>query len=442
MEIKIIDVRGRIMNCWKQDIQTFRNLRDECGTYVFDAVMAVILGGTGVSKPEHSAYVLAVFHKKDVSSWKANAGLKSNNVTGTNYSQRGFFNYPYMSNNKIQLEFLPDMTIDEVCEKIKSYPEDYFRKNARNDKSDPAEDFVNTLYKILNYAGFKIDEVQKSEVMTENNRHEDLVDITKIIGEENNIMSDMKSVFNYLAKNEPKIANSISYASELLMSELDSGLKVLKKRRVEAAENDDDAILYELTEYRDIMKEYRNNIENCLVVSGEIKNIEIKQSIHIADSQKITEDREYPGEPLDEDETEPVNYALYEVDKNVPHPLHENFLHKKICAFSYMGTRYTVSNWKNALVLLCNLLAKENPMGFSRILSEHKFKGRKVSYFVNRSIPGKTEKINNTSTYVWVNLSANAIADLMADTLDYFGKDVNNFSVFLRADYTSLHKNE
>ena len=136
MEIKIIDVRGRIMNCWKQDIQTFRNLRDECGTYVFDAVMAVILGGTGVSKPEHSAYVLAVFHKKDVSSWKANAGLKSNNVTGTNYSQRGFFNYPYMSNNKIQLEFLPDMTIDEVCEKIKSYPEDYFRKNARNDKSE------------------------------------------------------------------------------------------------------------------------------------------------------------------------------------------------------------------------------------------------------------------------------------------------------------------
>lgn len=417
-------------------------MRDECGTYVFDAVMAVILGGTGISKPEQRAYITTVFHKMDVSPWKANAGLKSNQVSGTNYNQRGFFNYPDVSNKRIQLDFLPEMSIQGIQACIKTYPENCFRKNAKNEKIDPAENFVNTLYKILNYAGFEIYDVQKPEVQTENNQCENLADETKIIGEEDNVMSDMKSVFNYLAKNEPKIADSISYASELLMSELDDGLKALKKRRVEAAENDDDALLYELTEYRNIMKEYRNNIENCLVMSGEIKHIDTKQSIRISDSPKITEEHEYPGEPLDEDEVEPINYALYGVDKNVPYPLHENFLHKKICAFSYMGTRYTVSNWKNALVLLCNLLAKENPTGFSRILSEHKFKGRKVSYFVNRSIPGKTEKINNTNTYVWVNLSANAIADLMADTLEYFGKNVNDFSVFLRADYTPLHKND
>lgn len=442
MEIKIIDVRERLLNCWKQDVQTFRDLRDECGTYVFDAVMAVLLGGISTKILESRVYILSVFHKMDVSSWKANAGLKSNSVTGTNYSQRGFFNYPNVSNNKIQLEFLHDMTIDEVCEKIKSYPEDYFRKNAINAKSDPAENFVNTLYKILDYAGFKIDKFQKFDAVTEDSQHEELDDQAKIIEEESNTMSDMKAVFNYLAKNEPKIADSISYASELLMSELDGGLKALKRRRVEAAENDEDTLLYELTEYRNTMKEYRNNIENCLVISDRTKHMGTKQSIHAVDSTQMTDEHEYPGEPLDDDETEPVNYALYEVDKNVPHPLHENFLHKKICAFSYMGTRYTVSNWKNALVLICNLLAKENPIGFSRILSEYKFKGRKVSYFVNRSIPGKTEKINNTNTYVWVNLSANAIADLMADTLEYFGKNVNDFSVFLRADYTPLHKND
>lgn len=101
-----------------------------------------------------------------------------------------------------------------------------------------------------------------------------------------------------------------------------------------------------------------------------------------------------------------------------------------------------MNNWKNALVLLCNLLAKENPQKFQTIFTDSRFRGRKNQYFVNRNIPGKTEKIQNTNTYVWINLSANAIAELMSDTLDYFGKDVSSFSVFLRADYTPLHKNE
>lgn len=121
MDLKIVDVREKFMKCWSHDTQKFKNLRDECGTYVFDAVMAVLLGGTGTSTLENITYISFIFNKMDVSSWKANAGLKSNKVTGTNYSQRGFFNYPNVSNKKIQLEFFPDMTIEAVCEHIKSF---------------------------------------------------------------------------------------------------------------------------------------------------------------------------------------------------------------------------------------------------------------------------------------------------------------------------------
>lgn len=440
MNIKIVDVREKLMKCWSHDTQKFKNLRDECGTYVFDAVMAVLLGGTGTSTLENRTYISFIFNKMDVSSWKANAGLKSNNVTGTNYSQRGFFNYPNVSNKKIQLEFYSDMTIEEVCEHIKSYPEDFFRRNARNAKSDPAHDFVNTLYKILNYAGFETNEAhkpesQKTEVKKENNQSQNLADKTKIIIEENNIMADMKEVYTFLQQNETPIADSIGYASELLLSELDDALKALKKRRVEAAENDDDILLETLTNYRNTLKGYRDNIESCLSISQS----SVKSETH---QETNTDMPPEPEESLDEDEQEPVNYALYTVNSQTPHSLHENFIHKKICAFSFERIRYNVNNWKNALVLMCNLLAKENPQKFQTIFTDSRFRGRKNQYFVNRSIPGKTEKIQNTNTYVWVNLSANAIAELMADTLEYFGKDVSNFSVFLRADYTSLHKNE
>ena len=159
--IKICDVREKLMECWKRDAQSFRNLRNECGTYVFDAVMAVLLGGTGISKPDQKGYIVTVFHKTDVSPWKANAGLKSNQVNGSNYSQRGFFNFPIVDNKRIQMEFLPQMPIDAVCERIKSYSEECFRKNKRNEDSDPANDFIETLLKILCFLGLEKMRIQK-----------------------------------------------------------------------------------------------------------------------------------------------------------------------------------------------------------------------------------------------------------------------------------------
>lgn len=239
MEIKICDLREKLMKCWKQDTRTFKTLRDECGTYVFDAVMAVILGGTGTSKPEHKEYITAIFNKMDASSWKANAGLKANLATGyNNYQQRGFFNYPVVDNKRIKSEFVPDMTIEAVCERVKSYPAECFRNNARNAFSNPADDFVKTLCRIMNYAGI---EVSESKFLTV---QPDLVYPEPLITEEKKTdkksVPDMKEVYEFLQQNESEIADSISYASELLLSELDNALKSLKK--------------------------YRADIENCLII--------------------------------------------------------------------------------------------------------------------------------------------------------------------------------
>ena len=149
----ISQIREALLSRWETDKDIFKSLRDECGTYVFDAVMAVLLGGTGSSKLHQKAYLSIISNTGDVGAWKANAGLKANKATGfKNYQQRGFFNFPNVDNNRLKTEFPEEITLEVVCDIVIGYDNDCFRKNMRNMNSDPKEDFVKTLHKVVSYA--------------------------------------------------------------------------------------------------------------------------------------------------------------------------------------------------------------------------------------------------------------------------------------------------
>lgn len=49
------------------------------------------------------------------------------------------------------------------------------------------------------------------------------------------------------------------------------------------------------------------------------------------------------------------------------------------------------------------------------------------------------KKIPGTDVYVWVNMSANGIKDLIRKILIEFGIKPSTFYIYLRADYSSLH---
>ena len=239
-------------------------------------------------------------------------------------------------------------------------------------------------------------------------------------------MSELKEVYAFLQENEEEVADSICYASELLLSELDEALKALKRRRLEATDSDNDDLLMKLTSYRTTLKKYRDEIECCLVFPQKNDNTDYN-------NLETT---------FEDSETDPVDYASYKVNSNIEHSLLENFVHKKICAFSFEGTKYSINTWKDTLILLCNLLAKEDINKFNGVVGESRFKGRKIQYFTNHSIQGKNEKIVNTNIYVWINLNANSIVELIRDLLIYFSKNINDFKIFLRADYTNLHRKD
>jgi hypothetical protein len=91
---------------------------------------------------------------------------------------------------------------------------------------------------------------------------------------------------------------------------------------------------------------------------------------------------------------------------------------------------------------LCDLLAEIDVTKFSDFINDPVMKGRKVSYFSRKYVDRKNEKMKNIDIYVWTNLSANSIRNLIRKLLRKFDIKLTDYYVYLRADYTPLHKSD
>jgi len=207
-------------------------------------------------------------------------------------------------------------------------------------------------------------------------------------------MEKIEEVYAYLNENEPEITSNICYASEMLLSELDNALEVLKTRRKQAVENDDDKEYEKLTRYRDTLSTYKENINAFLETS------KISQS------------------------------------KKQSHHLSEDFTYKKITAFVFYGKMYSVSDWSNALLTFCNEYAKINKDFPFLLVESPQFKGKKIEYFSCTPTGHRSEKIENTNVYVYSNLSSNAIVKLINDILLFFNENPKEFYIYLDEMYS------
>ena len=162
----------------------------------------------------------------------------------------------------------------------------------------------------------------------------------------------------------------------MLLSELESALEALKTHRIEATQNDNDSEYERLKEYRDVLKDYKQNIHTYLDYTAKENKTETA-----SDSEK--------NKLL-------VDYSKYKVDNNKPHLLSENFTHTKICGFMFKRTKFAVNGWKDALTTLCNKIAQVSPEFFSSLIGNPDFQGRKLRYFSNTYIAERSAKIQNT----------------------------------------------
>lgn len=177
----------------------------------------------------------------------------------------------------------------------------------------------------------------------------------------------------------------------------------------------------------------------------EIKNIILNYKDLLIDE---LEEENTITEEYTDDDIEPrncPNYNDYCVDTSIPHTLYEDFTHTKACGFEFCGVRYETKNMRGVLVALCEILVMEDKNKMQNFVHDPTMKGRKVSYFSNHMIIEddivKNEKIGDSEIYVWINLSCNQIRNVIRRVIKKYNYKLNDFKIYLRADYTALHKN-
>lgn len=149
----ISELRIALVEKWEISKEEFAALRDSCNTATFDGAMAILLGGASSTSLAGKTYANIVSKSGDTSPWRANAGLRPNTISGNQkYSTRGFFEYPHIKNAHIEVYFPETMTIEDVCNKVKGYSDDYFRVYRKNPNSTPREDFEKVVNLIAEYA--------------------------------------------------------------------------------------------------------------------------------------------------------------------------------------------------------------------------------------------------------------------------------------------------
>lgn len=232
-------------------------------------------------------------------------------------------------------------------------------------------------------------------------------------------------LLNFLKNNFPEQLSEISAAMDLLIESIDDAAEVVAAKGNKLS----------------LSKEFKNaavlmsKADELQIIS---KKIDVYANIfELEEVAFVSED-----EALEDIEKTYPNYSDYEVDITAVHTLHESFVHKRPHAFELRGRKVHVTKWKGMLVETCNVLADINPGLIGDFPNNPRFNGRKSQYFRTKD-PGLMRsplKLDNIDMYVETNFSANDIRNLIIRMIKHYRIPTGEYKIYLRADYTELHK--
>lgn len=168
----------------------------------------------------------------------------------------------------------------------------------------------------------------------------------------------------------------------------------------------------------------------------------IEEYINVLDIDDLIEDKIINEEQQEErqDKKNIPNYGVYVVDSNIAYNLYDNFTHKCPAAFSIEGVKVEARQWKDVLLLTCEILAKKNKERFYGFTSDPAMQGKKVNYISEmEGSMRKPVKLKNHDIYIETNMSANSIRNLLIKILKKYDIKITDYQIYLRADYTELH---
>jgi len=243
--------------------------------------------------------------------------------------------------------------------------------------------------------------------------------------EMNNMIDIIKTQYLSDAKDLSEALDLVSLALDGLFDNSTNKInELMLKRKMSQAK--------ELMDFPELILKIQNQVdEYSSLLSDEDEQTDI---INEVTTDEETEKRELP------------NYEEFQVDSAIPHSIDEDFTHTKACGFSINENYFDANNMRDVLIQTCGILAKTDFNKMKSFLEDPTMKGRKVSYFGTKQVIedfiAKNEKIPGTDLYVWVNLSCNHIRNILRKMLKKYGYRREDFKIYLRADYSNLHKTE
>lgn len=236
----------------------------------------------------------------------------------------------------------------------------------------------------------------------------------------------MEKLISFLKNEFPKDAFDIQECLDLLNQCIEGCVKNIKDAFNTAIDKRDYQRLTNLSEMLKSIDKVQGKLgeySNLLQIDNDIEE-EIIQKENLKDESK-----ELPS------------YDSLQVDQNMPYTLYDDYTYKKPAGFEVFGLRYDAKDWKEMFVKICEILAEKDPMTFKTFVNDKSMQGRKVSYFCKDQKDIRSPKhVKGTDIYIMTNMSANQIRNVIERMLRRYDIKINDFKIYLKADYTVMHK--
>lgn len=218
----------------------------------------------------------------------------------------------------------------------------------------------------------------------------------------------------------PKDAIDISESLELLLETLDNTINSIKNKNENAFSNREFENINKFTELAKKINYFERNIEDIM------NHLEIDSN---EDNTNINE------------ENLKIDYSKYTVETDVEHSLYEDFTHKRPFGFRINKNQIIeVNTWQEMLLKTCELLMaidEEKFLGFEFDVSMN---GKTRKYFSRNSDLIKFPKSVGGKIFVETNLNSNGVRNLIIKLLKKYEFKINEYKIYLRADYSELNK--
>lgn len=200
-------------------------------------------------------------------------------------------------------------------------------------------------------------------------------------------MADIDKLMEFLQKEVPSNAGDLNDA-------INNTLEIIERTR--AAVTGRMNKLAQTGKHKDAREfldvdEHLSNIENYL---QEFVGTTNAKDLNKQFSKEIISNQSTENKP---------NYNSYKVDETEPHNLDEDFKNKRPVGFSLEGKRYSVRNWNRLLVMVCEILNRQNSNLFQSFPDDESMQGRTRTYFSREQMKYACKKVGGTDIYVLTN---------------------------------------